>query len=130
MARAGQEATARIYKQQRADKFSHAKPASEKMIGLLRHLLGDFENCPTIALYRFVEFANQLPSGHGTMDKFDRLRVWLSAIYWIRAIDMAQKGSNDLCSGIDEIAVSFGYETAFEMDMGGDMFSLPPLPKV
>ena len=63
------------------------------------------------------------------MNKWDRQRTWLSRIYWIRAIDMMQKGSNDLTSAREEIAVSFGYETVMDMEFGGDLFSLPPLPQ-
>ena len=126
---ASQESAARQYKARKADVFSHAKDATKEQQGFLRSLMGGFEECPTPVMIRFVEFANQLPSGAGTMNKWDRQRTWLSRIYWIRAIDMMQKGSNDLTSAREEIAVSFGYETVMDMEFGGDLFSLPPLPQ-
>lgn len=123
---ASQSAAARQYKARRAEVFSKASDASDKQRGYLRILLGGFENCHTSELIRFVEFANQLPSGVGSMSKYDKNMVWLSSIYWVRAIDMALKGSNDLTSAIDEVAISFGYKSAWDMETGG--LNLPTLP--
>jgi hypothetical protein len=57
---------------------------------------------------RFVEFSNQVYSGQGTRRPVQG-KTFLSRIYWIRAIQMAEKGYNDLTNVGDELAVSFGY---------------------
>ncbi len=65
------------------------------------------------AIVRFVEFSNQLPSGIGTLDKWKggkQGRIWLSAIFFRRAIQMAKYGENELTSALDEIAISMGSE--------------------
>jgi hypothetical protein len=114
MRRESQRAAAVRYKSARASVFSKAKPPSPKQVSYLKSLLG---GVPERVAERFVEFANQLPSSSGTH---------LTRIHWVRAIDMAIKGSNDLCTAIDEVAISFGYSDVLEMEMGELL--LPPHP--
>lgn len=105
-------AVARRMKERKADVFSKAKPASEKQWNYLGALTGARTRGE---LVRFVEFANQIPSGHGTLDIYDRRRVFLSTIYFIRGIEMALHGQNDLCRAEDEYAISCGFNDVFEM---------------
>lgn len=114
---ASQASAARQYKAKRASVFSKAQPPSDKQRGYLRSLLGD---CRNSELERFVEFANQLPSQSG---------VNMTRQHWVRAIDLALTGKNDLCTALDEIAVSFGYLDALDMETGQLQLNLPPLPK-
>lgn len=82
-----------------------AKDPSEKQIAYLRSQLGDESLAMTI---RYVEFANNVESGGGSLNRWDILKgkTWLSRIYWIRAIDMLEYGSNDLYSAEELVAES------------------------
>jgi hypothetical protein len=57
---------------------------------------------------RYVEFANNIESGGGSLNRWDILKgkTWLSRIYWIRAIDMLEYGRNDLYSAEELVAES------------------------
>lgn len=91
--------------------YSMASDASDEQWEQLRGLL-DYPQ--RSSLLRFVEFANQLSSGVGTVNRWDKGKVWMTAIYFRRAIQMALHGENDLCSANDEFAVSCGYEDFFD----------------
>ena len=82
-----------------------AKDPSDKQIRYLQYLLGDESLGMTI---RYVEFANNIESGGGSLNRWDILKgkTWLSRMYWIRAIDMLEFGRNDLYSAEDLVAES------------------------
>lgn len=105
--------------------------ATERQYSMLHYQLGEASHSQVI---RWVEFSNQVLSGHGTLNRFDVPRkVFLSRIYFIRAINMAMTGWNELTNVDAEIAYSFGMteaefsrQNAEQLDMSFP--DLPPLP--
>lgn len=105
-------ATLRRYKADRAAVFSHAKEATDAQIYKLSALLDH----PSATIYcGFVCWANGHYFGTPyTLSKWGK-GVYLSRLYWIRAIEMALNGSNDLFSAADLVAMSMGFEDDFDM---------------
>jgi len=104
------EETAR-YKKRFAERYSLAKPVSQEQFRYLANILGVQRYSQLIA---FVEWSNQVPCGAGSRTP-KRGKVFLSRIFWGRAIDMALKGYCDLWSCEDLAAVAMGYEDYNEM---------------
>lgn len=97
--------------------------------------LGDqLGQCSRASLIRYVEFANQLPSGNGSLNPFDHPRkTFLSRQHFSRAIDLASRGHNVLTTVEEELAASFGIEVEELMQAAADDLDeafkdLPPLP--
>jgi len=105
-------ATLRRYKAERASVFSQAKEATDGQIFKLSALLGH----PPASVYcGFVAWANGHYFGSPyTLSKYGK-GIYMSRVYWIRAIDMALNGSNDLFSAADLVAMSMGFEDDFDM---------------
>lgn len=105
-------ATVRRAKLSRADLFSNAKEASDAQIYKLSAELG---HPPSSVYCGFVCWANGYYFGTPyTLTKWGK-GLYISRIFWIRAIEMALNGSNDLFSAADLVAMSFGYEDDFDM---------------
>lgn len=105
-------ATLRRYKMARASVFSQAKEASDAQIYKLSALLAH----PPASVYcGFVCWANGYHFGEPyTLTKWGK-GLYISSIFWNRAIDMALNGSNDLFSAADLVAMSMGFEDDFDM---------------
>lgn len=99
------EETAR-YKKRFAERYSLAKTVSVEQ---LRYLADILQVHRYSQLLTFVEWSNQVPPGAGSRTP-KQGKVFLSRIYWGRAIDMALKGYCDLWSCEDLAAVAMGYE--------------------
>lgn len=102
---ASKAALMRRTKKAKAEKFSHAQDASEAQWNLLSGML-DTDSQSTVV--RYVEWANQMQSNTGSHNKYGG-KIWLSRIFFIRAIDMAMKGYNELTSEIREMLVMEGF---------------------
>jgi len=110
-----QKSSTRIYKQKKAEVFSKATEISDAQLVSLSNMIGAKTQHQII---RFIEFANQYPSGYGRLQKYPREGLgqqWLTQIHYRRARDMAMTGVNDLCNAEDEVAVSFGYDNLIDM---------------
>lgn len=90
----------------KAAKFSHAQDASEAQWNLLAGML-DTDRQSTVI--RYVEFANQIHSGTGSLNKWEPRKIWLSRVYFIRAIDMLMKGYTEVTSATREMLAMEGY---------------------
>lgn len=111
---ASQKVALRHAKEKRAQTMQllFSKPPTQAQINSLAEMIGTASREQCI---RFVEFANQISSGMGSLRPFQKHRIFLSRIYWIRAMRMAETGSNELCNADDEVAQSMGFDTYFDM---------------
>lgn len=103
--------------------------ASEKQWGMLYYQLGQ---CSRHQVITYVAWANGVYPAAATLDRFETGKVFLSRIFWIRAINMALHGFNE-CGSEAQLLAEASLMTeeewlrSFEMD---DLFAdLPPLPQ-
>lgn len=109
---ASRRATLRQDKAKKIEHFSNAKEVTDQQMMKLSELLG---HPPASQYCGFVCWANGYYFGTPyTLNKWGK-GLYISRVYWIRAIEMALNGSNDLFSAADLIAMSFGFEDDFDM---------------
>lgn len=132
-AQARQASQHRIASAARAKLRSQARPYTEAQWTRLSVELG--VTYPPYII-RFVEFANGLSAGQGTLRQpewFEKPteKVWLSRVYWIEAINLAINGFNAHYTEAALMAESFGMSESeylgAEMD-DLDQLALFPMP--
>jgi len=107
-----------------------AQPISEKQWGLLANLLLTGNR---VTLVRFIEWANDMPSDAGTLNRWDKTRVWLSRRYMVEAINMAKHDVNSHGTAWELLAANFGlseeeFQGAVTEVFDFEFADLPPLP--
>lgn len=126
-AQARQEHLHRIAAARRAALRSNARPYTEAQWFRLSSELG--VTYPPYII-RYVEFANGLSSGQGTLRQPEWYekpteKVWLSRVFWIEAINLAINGTNSHYTESGLMAESFGMsETEY---LGSEMDELEQL---
>ena len=90
-------------------KPSNAQPPSQKQMDYLNMLLG---GCSYPSMIRFVEYANELPSGYGYFPRWQNEgQYYLSRFLWIQAISLIKNGRN--VHGTDRDIYARCYEDAY-----------------
>lgn len=111
--RALESATRRV-KAQHAAIYSQAKPATQEQVERLSVELG---SPPFRLLLRFVEWSNGLHGQYGSLTTRPD-KVFLSRIYWHRALQMAIYGNNEFGTWGDLFAQDCGYADEADMNQG------------